>query len=315
MFVPVEEVFPGTEANERTLLETFETLSRDDTLFQCARINIIVSGQGVPGCQITAVAKFFEGFCTPEQLNRIKDFANRHPNSGSPVVFMRGQLLELMRWAARYCKNLPNDRITYQNAAFRQRFLKAALIASTLWGRRSLSRYAVSRRRYSRTSPARSGSVSQRRGGNRLCSHLGVAIARGLILFRDYLPRYYPDFADAFQGATGLSLPQYLACAVILSPHTLLEQKQGPLFSIQTNVDAVIHRDVFPKFLSLESQSPEELSRSFWENVETQGYSALRERPIMVTDDGRSVILDPTFSLRNASLLADCSMSPRPSAN
>jgi hypothetical protein len=36
-------VFPGTNADERTLIEFLGTLSRDDTLFHAARLNIITS--------------------------------------------------------------------------------------------------------------------------------------------------------------------------------------------------------------------------------------------------------------------------------
>lgn len=83
MFVPVEEVFPGTEANERTLLDLLGTLSRDDTLFQCARINTTVSGQGVPDVKLRQ-QQVLQGFCTPEQISRINDFAIRH--AGGPAL-------------------------------------------------------------------------------------------------------------------------------------------------------------------------------------------------------------------------------------
>jgi hypothetical protein len=83
VFVPVEEVFPGTEANERTLLDLLGTLSRDDTLFQCARINTTVSGQGVPDVKLRQ-QQVLQGFCTPEQISRINDFAIRH--AGGPAL-------------------------------------------------------------------------------------------------------------------------------------------------------------------------------------------------------------------------------------
>ena len=48
VYVPVDEVFPGTAGTQRELVQILATLSRDDTLFQCARINTIVSGFGTP---------------------------------------------------------------------------------------------------------------------------------------------------------------------------------------------------------------------------------------------------------------------------
>jgi hypothetical protein len=137
VFVPAEEVFPGTEANERTLIEVLATLSRDDTLFHAARINTLISGHGdfdVKPRQQQALSLF----CTSEQIDRINDFARRHKTSGPPAVFFRGQLLELMRWAARYCKNLRGDGTTYDDPAFRERLVKAVLIAGTLWSNRTV---------------------------------------------------------------------------------------------------------------------------------------------------------------------------------
>jgi hypothetical protein len=44
VLVPPDVLFPGTSASEATLLETLVNLRRDDTLFECARANIIVTG-------------------------------------------------------------------------------------------------------------------------------------------------------------------------------------------------------------------------------------------------------------------------------
>jgi hypothetical protein len=46
-------VFPGLKGTHRELMQLLSTLSRDDTLFQCARINTIVSGFG-DVCQVNA---------------------------------------------------------------------------------------------------------------------------------------------------------------------------------------------------------------------------------------------------------------------
>lgn len=136
LFVPVEEVFPDTETSERALVQVLATLSRDDTLFQCARINTLVSGFGDfdnKPRQEQALAML----CAPQHIDRINDFARRHRTSGLPAIFFRGQLLELMRWAARHCENLSGDSRTYEEPAFRERFAKAALIAGGLWGKRT----------------------------------------------------------------------------------------------------------------------------------------------------------------------------------
>ena len=136
LFVPVDEVFPDMKGTQRELMQLLAMLSRDDTLFQCARINTIVSGFGdfdnVPRQQ-----QALNMLCGPMQIARINDFANRHKSSGPPLVFFRGQMLELMRWAAMHCKNLPDDGTTYTDPAFRERFAKAALVAGGLWSART----------------------------------------------------------------------------------------------------------------------------------------------------------------------------------
>jgi hypothetical protein len=73
----VGEVFPGVDGDERSLIATLATLSRDDTLFHCARLNIIVSGPGdfdVKPRQEQAIAFA----CNSDQLARINAFAKRH---------------------------------------------------------------------------------------------------------------------------------------------------------------------------------------------------------------------------------------------
>ena len=194
LFVPVEEVFPGTEGSERALIKVLATLSCDDTLFQCARTNILISGFGDfdnKPRQEQALAQLG----TREHISCINNFARRHKTSGTPAVFFRGQLLELMRWAARYCKNLPGDGRTYEDPAFRERFVKAALIASGLWGKRTY--------RDKLSAGGDVGEVRQRALGalrkgveeSNVAPHFGVAIARGLKLFTDYLPKHCPGFA------------------------------------------------------------------------------------------------------------------------
>lgn len=301
LFVPVDEVFPGTEPNERTLVQVLVTLSRDDTLFQCARINTLISGFGDFDTK-PRQQQALNLHCTQEQIERINDFAKRHKAFGPPVVFFRGQLLELMRWAARYCKNLPSDGRTYEDPAFRERFAKAALIAGSLWGKRTYRDKLSTDVDVAEVRLRALGTLRKGVEEANLAPHIGVAIGRGLKLFTDYLPKHYVDFAEMFQHSTGLTIRQYLGCATALSIYTLQHRTEGPLFAVHTVAAQTTYCDVFPKFFGLESQSPEQLGTSFWRDFDTIGYRALRERPIMVTEDGRGMILDPTFFIERISI-------------
>ncbi len=301
LFVPVEEVFPGMTADEGTLLSLLRELSRDDTLFMAARLNTIISGPGdfeVRSRQQQALSTM----CTTAQIDRLNDFARRHKAAGVPAVFFRGQLLELMRWTARNAKNLPGDGTTYEVPENRERFVKAALIAGGLWGQRiygsKLSAAApVDKARLKALGALRKG-VEE---GN-LAPHIGIAIGRGLKLFTDFLPRHLPELGDQFRAATGLSVDQYLSCATALSLNIQQHRKEGPLFITHTVAAATAYKDIYPTFFARESQTPDELAVSFWQEFDRLGYKALRERPIMVTPDGRAMILDPTFFIERISI-------------
>jgi hypothetical protein len=301
LFIPVAEVFPGTTADERILVGLLDTLSRDDTLFHAARLNIIMSGPGDYDMR-PRQEQAMQMLCTREQFDRINAFARSHKAAGLPSVFFRGQLLELMRWTARHAKNLPGDGKTFNDPNFRERLVKAALIAGELWGQRIYGGKLISS---SPVADARLRALGALRKGveeTNLAPHIGVAIGRGLKLFTDYVPRYLPNFFDVFEAATGLTLRQYLGCATALLTYILQRSGTGPMFVSQTVAAATTYKDIFPKFFALESQSPEELGKTFWNDFENVGYKALRERSIMLAADGRGMVLDPTFFIERVSI-------------
>ena len=300
LFVPVHDIFPEMRGTPRELMQLLTMLSRDDTLIQCARINTIVSGFGdldtVPRQQ-----QALSMLCTPAQIAMIDDFAKRHKSSGPPVVFFRGQMLELMRWVALHCKNLPNDGTTYSDPAFRERFAKAALVAGGLWSTRTY--------RDTLSSP---GSVAEMRlralGALRkgveeanLAPHIGIAIGRGIKLFTEYLPRHEPDFATMFARKAGISVREYLSCACAVMTRTLQNSPDGPLFSRQAIVAETTVKERFQAFFNLTSQSPVDLGRSFALSA-ASGARSLRERPILTRSDGLSIVLDPTYFIEIVSV-------------
>jgi hypothetical protein len=301
LYVPAAEVFPGTTADERTLIALLETLDRDDTLFMAARLNIMVTGPGnfevKPRQQqalLTMVSK--------ESIERVNAFSRRHNAASAPAVFFRGQLLELMRWTARYGKRLRSDGETYTSPENRERFFKAALIASDLWAKRVYGGRLTADTPIEETRLNALGALRKGVEEGNLAPHLGVAIGRGLTFFIDYLPRHLPDFAERFRAATGLTVSQYLSCVAGLCVYIQQQYKDGPLFITETVAAATGFKDVYPVFLALESQSPEELGRSFWQDFDKAGYKVLRERTIMVAAGGRAIVLDPTFFIERISV-------------
>lgn len=302
VFVVPEVVFPGIKGTERELTEVLATLSRDDVLFHAARLNTLISGPGdfdTKGRQQAAL----NWMCASNQIDKINEFIrSRGPVGGPVTIFFRGQCLELMRWAARYCKNLPDDGKSFESAELRENFFKALLIAGVLWGGRV---YSDKLKDSGNLDEARRRALGAFRKGieeSNLGPHLGVALGRGKALFVDHFPARYPEFADAFLRATGLSIDQYRSCVASLSIYTIFNRADGPMFLAGSVGAATALRDIFPKYFSLEAQTPDQLAQSFWKDFDKQGYRALRERPIMVVADGRAIVLDPTFYAEKVSI-------------
>lgn len=294
VFVTPEVIFPGTKATEQSLLEVLSNLSRDDTLFHCARINTFVSGPGDFDFK-DRQQKLLTAFCSSAEIDRINDFARAHPGAGAPTVFFRGQLLELMRWVARHCKNAPGDGTTYTDKSTRSRFVKAALIASVLWGDRTFGNRISAGGETEIVRQRALGAFRKAVEESGLAPHLGTTLGRGWAMFKDYFPQQYSNFHAEFQAATGLTLEQYMTCVTGLATYTIFDKPDGPLFAVRTIAGTTAYRDIFPKYLDLEAQTPARLATTLWEDFQRDGYRPLRERPVMVTEDGRGIILDPTF--------------------
>ena len=61
-------------------------------------------------------------------------FSAQLGSDGNPrPVFFRGQVIEQFRWAALVCEDALDDGVTFESAAIRERFGKAALVASDVW--------------------------------------------------------------------------------------------------------------------------------------------------------------------------------------
>lgn len=131
VFVPIEAIWPELRSDEATLLGLLGSLSRDDTLFWCARVNTIVTGHGTPDVKARQ-QKVLNLLLTSEEINKINVFSQGYGGAKRVMVFFRGQMLELIRWAAKHCTNHPADGETFSDAGTRSRFVQAALIAGSL---------------------------------------------------------------------------------------------------------------------------------------------------------------------------------------
>lgn len=300
VFVPADAIFAGCRADEATLLNLLSGLSRDDTLLICARTNTIITGFGPKLSALERQRKACELFCSPESAEKINAFARTHGGAARVVVFFRGQLLELVWWVAKYCRNLPGDGETYEDPQVRDRFLQAALIASALWGHRT---YGERLSLDNGLGDARWRALGAFRKGVEDASKalpIAIALARGWLFFSEFLPGRMPHFGTTFQATTGLSIEQYMLCVGSVATrtfaqHAFADNPNGALFSGERFLAATAYDAISKRYLELEAQTPDELARGADEPLAKTGNKAIRERPILLTATGVSVVIDPFF--------------------
>jgi hypothetical protein len=316
VYLPVNEVFPGLEANETTLKNLLPAISRTDALIWCARLNLVVSNPSYENRlakQRYCVANFFSA----EETQKINKFASEH--GGPPTVFFRGQLLELMRWISLYCEDLPGDGATFKDAENRRTFAKAALIASDLWGwptyqdKMHLDEGVHAARRRSL------GSIRLAFDGTDEGPDPMMAVGRARSLFMDHLTRVRPSFPEEFRAEIGIGLEDYFALLSIIAVHYLNRTPEDAAASNEkcglfllahlTEKDwrlAPIAKRYFESF----SQTADELAIALWpkdtdssqHSLAWRDFRAIRDRPVLRTRDGRAIVLDQVFFALGASI-------------
>ena len=140
IYVPVHEVFPGTEPSLPLFTSLLGRLSLTDVLFWCARLNHVLTSRSNfthEQKQEFGVHQFF----SPGEIAKLERFfAAQHCPPGAVTVFFRGQVLELVRWATLFCDDHPDDETTFEDPEVRRTFAQACLIASDFWGPARLRR-------------------------------------------------------------------------------------------------------------------------------------------------------------------------------
>ena len=135
VYVPISVVFPHINSEIKTFRSILAGLSRTDTLFWCARLNLVLSTK----FDVDSIERQKFGlnqFFSRSEIRAISDFIVSNGGIERVKVFFRGQLLELFRWVALYCIDHPGDGDTYEDPDVRRKFGQAALIASDIWNKR-----------------------------------------------------------------------------------------------------------------------------------------------------------------------------------
>lgn len=282
------------QSDERALVQILETISRDDALFYCARLNVLITGHSAL-TPIERQKKAVKWLCNDDEIRKLNSYAQNRDTPNGLTVFFRGQLLELMRWVLLHGKNKDDDGSSFQDPYARRRFFQAALIASKLWSDRLYgNRFTLE----GEPDVIRQRALGAFRKGNEesgQAPHLALVVGRGWTLFSKYMPAQIHKFDKIFLSATGLSIEEYYACAVGLVTYVLPEAQGSQIFNSRSVGAKTAENKKIQTFLELESQSPENLALYLQKTFSSSGYRAIRERPILTVSDDRSIMLDPKY--------------------
>jgi hypothetical protein len=206
VYVPLSVAFPGVADDFGSFRSLVQSLSRTDTIFWCARLNLILSNphnRDERGKQQYAVGQLFDA----REIELLNRFMAAHP---SARVLFREQLLELLRWTCLFSSDQPDDGKTFVDPDVRRRFAQAALMASDLWGGRvyraglPLSGDPLGDRR--RNMPVLRAGVSAR------APDATRVLVRGDAFYQGAFQEGYSEADAEFLKAVGLTMDEYMAC-------------------------------------------------------------------------------------------------------
>jgi hypothetical protein len=308
VFVPYDAVFSEGAATFDHFKQVVKSLSRTDTLFWCARLNLILADPNMD--EKTKQEYYLNCFFTSQQIQALNKFVIAHGGSDHVGVVHRGALLELIRWVCLLCSDHTDDGETFDKSEVREAFAMVLLMASELWGKRVYGDSAfegpsLGEKRTNALALIRH-SVAETRCHPRQLE----AIARGPKLFSEIIPKFYADFLAEFYKSTGLYIDEYYLCLCTIMVHYMNSgaksgvggKKESGIFTLKGIRDSAPHMEaLFGKFLELQSAISEELTSAFWPKTQDEpagfeykySLKPLRQRPILRAADGRMIILDP----------------------
>ncbi len=310
--VSFSAIFPGETSDFASFRALVQGLSRTDAIFWCARLNLILSNPQNAD-EIGKQRYCIERFCDAQEIARGERFAQEYQ---SVRWFFREQLLELMRWVCLLADDLPNDGNSFDDPQMRRRFLKAALMASDLRGDRLFPDGLPATGDHSADRLCLI--VSLRDAVRERPADIMQVLVRGETIYGRAFPARYPDAEAQFLAANGITLRQYLDCVSTVDvffgnmhPQAVTPENWGGI-RIGPSREQIPQamREPFDRYMTLESQTVDELRAALWGEQRPDGVDAaapfdpraLRERPLLRTPDGRAIILDLAFFAEKAAV-------------
>ena len=192
-FVPPERIMPTRRFIPSELDRACSRLDIDSALRLLAGISRRISMPPFRG-QLEAQRTCVQWTMDAPEIQRLQAYAADHDHP--PVVYFRGQLLELLRWLAHSTstrKIAEYSKKKLHNET--NRFVFAALCAGTIWSRRAFIEVSTESVE-PLTSHRRDYLLSFRRSREAAATvgHVYESVARSSIIFGDLLQRRLPQF-------------------------------------------------------------------------------------------------------------------------
>jgi hypothetical protein len=312
VFLTLEAVYPDQTSSIELLKSLLEQVNKSEVITTCSRLNLIVSDHLNDGTgswlerhlrkQLKLVASLFD----PQVFSQIEVFVRQYP---SCAIFFRGQLLELIRWAALFAQDGESRDEMAADLQKRYTFAKALLTVNSLWERRVYrdefrTEGDLTSRRL-RLLPRCRRSISETAKG----PDLTQAFVRGRSIIYDRVCGLRTDFPESFHLSTGFTLDEFYSCLLPIVLRSLAIDTQtgtDPMFAHRLfNPDETIPnlQAPFSRMMELHSQNAGELTASIWEGKEAPTESdfaafehrVIRDKPIFRLRDDLAIVMDPVF--------------------
>jgi hypothetical protein len=316
ILVPVNEIDPELSDSWPSFSALLRGMSRTDIAFHVARLGGIVS-RGARYDQREAQLRALRMIePSAAKVDALKLYLTKHRDT-DVIIVERGLLLELLRWALVAATDAANDGLSFNDIACRDRLLLALCISGTIWSghaNRGLGDQPPS----ARPSDTFRLSLGRRHAlQNAHALEVHQLIGRSTELWRRFMPAAMPLFPSLFEAEVGLSLHDFLLITRLFYLY-FLEFAQSQPDGFRDN-NGVFEYDQVGKntsvgakighYLDRFSITLDDLALAAWGgklpdssslahafvNPPDFNFSALRDRPILRSADGRCVIADAHY--------------------
>ncbi len=171
-------------------------------------------------------------FLTSVEMRAVNDFVRSRGGPDKVIIFFRGQVLELLRWVLLFCRDMPDDGITFKKQEVRLKFAQAAFIASDIWANRVFEGWFSAEEDIDKSRQKALGPIRKSTEATCIANNLAKSLGRGWTLFKDYFPKFYKRFEDDFYSKTNLSVSEYFICFAAIITSFMNPKKVSGIFNI-----------------------------------------------------------------------------------